>query len=177
MVGMKRITFITFVLLLSPWSAFAQTTQPAISLGTDVEDGKKMVQATVTLSGKPIENVVLQYYVQRSFGNLLIGQDTTLDDGTSAVAFPTDLPGGADGQLHFIVKIKSPPQYVTDSSSAAFGADVQPAPVADAFPRALWAPQAPLALMLSIFVLLAGVWLSYLFVVSRILAIRIGGKP
>ena len=173
---MKQIPFIALVLLISPWSAFAQTSRPTIAVTTDVEDGKKMVHALVTLNGKPIENVNLQYFVQRTFGNLPIGQDTTLDDGTSAVAFPTDLPGASDGKLHVIVRIAAPPQYSSISLSAAFPADVQPAPAADAFPRALWAPNAPLALMLSILVLLAGVWLSYLFVVSRILAIRNGGQ-
>jgi len=172
---MKPIPFITWVLLLSPWQAFAQTSRPAIAVTIDVEDGKKMVHALVTLNGKPIVNVNLQYFVQRTFGNLPIGQDTTLDDGTSAVAFPTDLPGAPDGMLHVIVRIATPPQYSSISLSAAFPADIQPAP-ADAFPRALWAPNAPLALMLSIFVLLAGVWLSYLFVVSRILAIRSAGQ-
>jgi hypothetical protein len=173
---MKPNHFITLVLLVTPLQVFAQTTQPSIGLTTDIEDGKKMVHAVVALNGKPMENVTLQYLVQRTFGNLLIGQDTTLDDGTSAVAFPSDLPGGPDGKLHLIVRIKSPAQYSSASNSAAFPADVQPAPVADMFPRALWAPQAPLALMVSIFVILACVWLSYLYVVSRIWAIRMGGQ-
>ncbi len=67
-------------------------------------------------------------------------------------------------------------RYAGGTFAAVFPADVQSAPVAGEFPRALWAPQAPLALMVSIFAILAGVWLSYLFVVSRILAIRMGGK-
>jgi hypothetical protein len=173
---LKPIHFIAFLLFIWPWATFAQTTQPSISLTSDIEDGKKMVHAVVSLNGKPLENATLQYFVRRTFGNILIGQDTTLDDGTSAVAFPSDLPGASDGKLHLIVRIKAPAQYVSASSSAVFPADVQAAPVADVFPRALWAPQAPFALMLSIFVVLAGVWLSYAFVVSRILAIRMGGQ-
>ncbi len=175
-VGMKRTASIIFLLLMLPWRAFAQTTQPTISLTTDVEDGKKMVHAVVTLNGKPIENVGLQYFVQRTFGNLPIGEDTTLDDGTSAVTFPSDLPGARDGMLHLVVRIKAPAQYASGSSSAAFPADVQPPPIAEGFTRALWAPQAPLALMSSIFVLLGGVWLSYFFVISRILVIRMDGQ-
>ena len=96
---MKPIHFVAFVLFIWPYAAFAQTSQPAISLTTDVEDGKKMVHAVVVLNGKPIENTTLQYFVQRTFGNLQIGEDTTLDDGTSAVAFPSDLPGASDGNL------------------------------------------------------------------------------
>ncbi len=67
-----RLTILTLLLTACP--AIAQTTQPVISLTTDMEDGKKMVHVVATLSGKPIENVVLQYFVQRTFGNLLIGQ-------------------------------------------------------------------------------------------------------
>jgi hypothetical protein len=173
---MKLIAFITLVLLMLPWSALAQTTQPSVSVVTDVEDGKKMIQATVTLSGKPLANVVLDYFVQRTFGNLPIGEDTTLDDGTSAVAFPSDLRGSSDGNLHVIVKIKTPDQYSSETFSTVLPADVPPVAATDAFPRALWAPDAPLALMLSIFAVLGAVWISYLFVVSRILAIRAGGN-
>jgi hypothetical protein len=174
--GMKRFTFILLALLILPGHAFAQTMQPSIGVTTDIEDGKKMVRVLVALGGKPIENVALKYFVQRSFGNILLGEDTTLDDGSSAVAFPSDLPGAPDGQLHFIVQIKSPAQYATTSAKAAFPADVMSPATAEAFPRALWAPHAPLPLMFCIFGLLAGVWLSYLFVVGQIFTILKGGK-
>ena len=59
---MKPIHFVAFVLFIWPYAAFAQTSQPAISLTTDVEDGKKMVHAVVVLNGKPIENTTLQYF-------------------------------------------------------------------------------------------------------------------
>ena len=173
---MKCNPLIALVLLMWAWPAFAQTTQPTINLSTDIEDGKKMIHATVALNGKPMENIALQYFVKRTFGELAIGQDTTLDDGSSAVAFPSDLPGGPDGKIDLIVRIKTPAQYAATSATATFAADVQPAIAPDPFPRALWAPNAPLSLMLSIFAILAGVWLSYLFVVGQILAIRTGGK-
>jgi hypothetical protein len=150
------------------------STQPTIALSTDIEDGKKMLQATVTLNGKPLENVALLYFVKRTFGNLPIGADTTLDDGTSAVSFPVELVGGPDGNLRIIVKIKSPDQYASVSATATYPAAVHVAAGENAFPRALWAPDAPLPLMFSIFGIVGAVWLSYAFVVSRILAIRKG---
>jgi hypothetical protein len=173
---MKPIHFIALAVFAWPWAALGQTTQPTIALTTDIEDSKKMVHAVVALNGKPLVNVTLQYFVRRTFGNLQIGEDTTLDDGTSAVTFPSDLPGAADGNLHLIVRIKAPKQYTSVSAAAIFPADLKPLAVDNVFPRALWAPQAPLALMLSIFVVLAGVWLSYLFVVNQILAIRKSGQ-
>jgi hypothetical protein len=164
-----------FIAIVVNAVALGQTTQPVINLSVDVEDGKKMLHAVVTLDGKPRENVVLDYFAQRSFGNLSLGEDTTLDDGTSAVAFPTDLPGSTDGNLHVIAKIKSPQAFESVSTTQAFPADRQPQVSSNQFPRALWAPNAPLALTISIFVMLAVVWGSYLFVFSRVLAIRRGG--
>ena len=173
---MKPIPVIAMLLLAFAGRVLAQSTQPTIGLSVGSEEGKKVIRAVVTLNGKPVENAVLRYSVQRTFGELSIGEDTTLDDGTSAVAFPSDLPGTSDGKLHLTVRIKSPAQFASVSATAACGADCPPAAAAVEFPRALWAPNAPLSLLLCIFVLLAGVWLSYLFVVGRILAIRNGGK-
>jgi hypothetical protein len=174
---MKRLSFIFLTLLAIAPAAFAQTTRPSIALTTDVEDGKKMLHAVVTFAGKPKENVILEYFVRRTFGSLQIGQDTTLDDGTSAVVFPTDLPAGADGNLLVSVRIKSPAPLAGTTISVPFPADQKAATASDAFPRALWAPHAPLGLVVSILALLAGVWVSYAFVATRILAIRTGGKP
>jgi hypothetical protein len=171
---MNRLAFMTCVLFATV--LIAQTTQPVIHLATDVEDGKKMVHAVVTVSGKPKENIVLQYFVKRMFGNLQIGEDTTLDDGTSAIPFPSNLPGSADGTLTVIAKVKGPPEVAGVTESSVFPADRQALAAGDPFPRALWSPNAPLPLMFCIFALLAGIWLSYLFVVSRVLLIRTGGK-
>jgi hypothetical protein len=39
------------------------------------------------------------------------------------------------------------------------------------FPRALWAPHAPLPLLVTILLLLTGVWSCYVFVVGQIISI------
>jgi hypothetical protein len=162
---------------LAPIARAGPTSSPGITVTTDVEDGKKMLHVVVTTpDGKPIENVVLDYYARRTFGDLRIGEDTTLDDGTSAVAFPSDLPGTADGRIDLVVRVKSPAQYASASTSISFTPDAPPTPAVDPFPRAMWAPQAPLALMATVLALMAGVWGSYAFVVSRILAIFQGGR-
>ena len=173
-----RIAWIGSLVMLLLWpGVLLGQTRPSIALTTDVEDGKKMLHATVTLAGKPLENVTLDYFVQRTFGNLQVGEDTTLDDGTSAVAFPTDLPGAVDGNLHATVRVKSPDKYANASVTAVFAADVPHAAAVNDFPRALWAPQAPLALMAAIFGVVGCVWVCYLFVVLQVLTIRKVGKP
>lgn len=174
--GMKTTSLIPLLLLLCTSPVFAQTTQPSVAISTDVEDGKKMVHALVLLNGKPLENVTLQYFVQRTFQNLKIGEDTTLDDGTSAVLFPSDLPGSPDGTLHLTVRITKPAEFAATTASAVFPADQMAPQAAEEFPRAFWAPHAPWPLMLIIAGLLIGVWGSYIFVVIRIFSIRADGK-
>ena len=173
---MRKLILMAMALLAWPALACAQATQPSLALSTTTEGGKPTVNASVKLNGKPLENITLQFYAVRSFGNVLLGEDTTLDDGSAAVDFPTGLPGSADGQLHVFVKVKAPPQFADAASAAAlFPSNVQP-PKEDPFPRALWAPQAPLLLMGTIIVLVAGVWLCYAFVIGQIVAIRRGAK-
>ena len=91
----------------------------------------------------------------------------TLDDGTAAVPFPVDLPGGTTGQLQVIAVITNPPQYSSVRGEATFdGARVIPLQ-AEVFPRTLWAPQAPLCLILTIGILVTVVWGTYVYVVIQ----------
>ncbi len=48
--------------------------------------------------------------------------------------------------------------------------------IAESFPRALWAPQAPVGLIVTIMLLVGGAWGAYAFVVLQLVAIRKGAK-
>jgi len=171
---LAAICVILFAQLVTSASA-APSTQPAISISVVTEEGEKLIRALVQSDGKPVENASVRFFIKRTFGNLLLGEDKTLDDGTAAVKFPKNLPGGATGQLHVIAEIKEPPESASRAETdVGGGANVEP--VADPFPWALWAPHAPLPLVLSITILLAGVWSTYIFVVSQIIAIRKGAR-
>jgi hypothetical protein len=151
-------------------------TQPAkVAIEVTTEDKDRIIRATVTAQGKPVENATVSFFVCRTFGNLKLGEDKTLDDGTAAVKFPLGLPGGPDGQLNLIALVSSPP-YTGASAEIASpgGIIVQSDP--DPFPRALWSPHVPLWLLIAIGGLLAGVWSTYAFVVSQIIAIRKGAR-
>jgi hypothetical protein len=146
-------------------------------LATIVEDHQKMLRATVTAGGKPVENVTVAFYVKRTFGNLLLGTDQTLDDGTAAVAFPLGLPGGRTGRLEAFAHVQSPEKYAGAAGTATLeGGAIVPAEP-DPFPRALWAPRAPLALIVTIMGLLMAVWFAYAYVVVQLLRIRKKGNP
>jgi len=84
------------------------TTRTTVVLSVTTEEGQKMLEAAVTLDGKPVEDATVEFLVKRTFGAIAIGQDKTLDDGTAAVKFPADLPGNAAGMLHVLAEVRLP---------------------------------------------------------------------
>ena len=149
-----------------------QQSPPAqIAIATNLEEGKKVIVATVTRDGKPIEGAHVAVQIKRTFGNLTLGEDDTLADGTVAFPFPSDLPGGQEGKLQVIAQIKSPPELATTATQILDGA-AKVVIKEDPFPRALWMPNAPLPLLITIASLLSIVWSVYVFVVIQLIKIR-----
>lgn len=157
--------------------ASAQTTQGSnvhVAVDATVEENKKQIRATVTVEGKPLANATVVFSIKRTFGNMTLGQDKTLDDGTAEVAFPSDLPGGGNGQLDVIATLSDPPQYAGMGGRAILpGAKAMATEISAnlAYPRALWAPRAPLLLIVTIFAILGIVWCVYGYVVVQLLKI------
>jgi molybdopterin-containing oxidoreductase family membrane subunit len=150
--------------------------KPEIALSMSKEEGKPTLVATVKLNGKPLENVKIAISVERTFGQMLIGLDSTLDDGTAAVAFPSDLPGGPSGELNVRAEIKAPDQYAGIRTQARFGGALKFQPENQPFPRALWSPRAPVVLLGILIVLLGTVWGAYAYVVGQLIYIKKGNK-
>jgi hypothetical protein len=197
---MRALTLAVFFFAAS--IALAGT--PSLTLKTQVEDNKKMMVATVTRDGKPLEGIPVSFYVERSFGKLLIGEDKTLEDGSAAVVAPEGMPGGPAGELKILAQATLPESATGEMKASAdvaapsipaepaASAAPTPAKIIDAqfsfkggakilqeqepFPRALWAPRAPVVLLATISVILAAVWGTYAFVFSQLIKIKQGAK-
>jgi len=174
--------------------------RPEIAITTAVEDDRKLVLATVTLDGKELEGVKVAFFVRRTFGLLPLGTEETLDDGTSAVPFPLVLPGGPTGKLQVIAEIKASEEFAAAHAEATLEAESDAngmgggpmlasayskhslasqllgANESDPFPRAVWAPKAPLPLLVTIATLVGGVWCAYAYVFVQLVRIRKGAK-
>ena len=157
--------------------AWGQPPRPEIALRTTVEDRQATIVGTVTADGKPVEGATVAFSVQRTFGELPLGQDRTLDDGTAAVPFPSGLPGGAAGKLLVTARITAPSSYTSGVSQAVFDTPAVVPLSAEPFPRALWSPRAPLLLVMAIFTLVGGAWCTFLYVAWQLVRIRRGGTP
>jgi hypothetical protein len=149
---------------------------PTIVVAPRLEEGNRMLGATVMLNNKPLVGAKVNFFVERSFGSLNIGEDDTLDDGVAAVKFPEGLPGGATGKLHVIARINGTKSYAAASGETTVAADFAVVPDPNPFPRAIWAPHAPIPLILTLSLALAGVWSTYLFVLVQLRALRKAGK-
>jgi hypothetical protein len=136
-----------------------------------------MIGATVKLNDKPLVGAKIGFFVERSFGTLDIGHDETDDEGIAAVKFPDGLPGGTAGKLHIIARVTGAPRYAATAGDAMLDADVIIKPDPDPFPRALWAPHAPIPLILTLALALGGVWTTYIFVLTQLRALRKEGQP
>jgi len=164
-----------------PGTSPAATTVPVatdvtVTLSTDVEDGKKQLVATVKRDGKPVANATVSFGAKRTFGRLALGTDVTLDDGTAAIAFPTSLPGDAQGNLELDAMVQGPLSQWGASTQATLAGGLSKAPPSDTFPRALWSPSAPVGLIIAIVILVSGAWGAYLFVAFQLIAIRRGAS-
>ena len=164
----------------APAPPAAPATNPAqakVALVTNTEEGKQVLVATVTsAAGKPVVGARVTFFAQRTFGQLKLGEETTLDDGSAAVAFPADLPANRMGQLAITARVLQPAAYAGACASQSFKGGVMVVDAADPFPRAIWAPRAPLPLLVIIFGLLGAVWTVYASVLRQLFLIYRGGR-
>jgi Ni/Fe-hydrogenase subunit HybB-like protein len=156
----------------------ASSTQPSaqVALAVVTEDKEQLVRATITFNGKPVENATVQFFAGRTFGNLKLGEDKTLDDGTAAVKFPTGLPGGANGELNLIAEVTASTNYAGACTTITASGGVPARAAVEPFPRALWAPHAPIILLVVIACLFGSVWITYAYVTWQLFALRKGAS-
>jgi quinol-cytochrome oxidoreductase complex cytochrome b subunit len=140
----------------APGDSLPPGIRPEITLRAEVEEGKKMLIAVVTQSKKPIEKVKLVFFVQRESGLQEIGHDETLDDGTAAVRYPEDIPGGPSGELRIVAEIREPKALAAIKGIATLpgGIPVPPAP---------WGPSSPRSLAVIAVTLLSGIFTTAIF--------------
>ena len=175
LIGIGVLTFATRSLCAAEpvaTNAPASSPKPDIGLKLSVEEGKKVIVATVKTNDKALEGAKVAILVKRTFGDLSLGTEETLDDGTVAVPFPEGLPGDAQGMLQVIAKLKSPKEFAGARAQTTLPGGRIISPEQDPFPRALWSPRAPLVLVATIFVVLGAVWSTYAYVVVQLVKIK-----
>lgn len=124
----------------------------------------------------PVSEEVVMIYVPRMFSLLPVGEATLDDSGTASFEFPSDLPGDSEGNLTIISRFEEHPDFgnIEKKIEIKWGVPaVNQAPVAH---RALWTKTAPMWMIITLSVLLAGVWGHYLFAIISLILIKRDSK-
>jgi len=124
----------------------------------------------------PVSEEVVMIYVPRMFSLLPVGEATLDENGTASLEFPSDMPGDSEGNLTIISRFEEHPDFgnIEKKIEIKWGVpSVNQAPVTH---RALWTKTAPMWMIITLSVLLAGVWGHYLFAIISLILIKRDSK-
>jgi hypothetical protein len=185
---MKRAMRISMILagLVLSFTIFAQE-DPAVktfrevvlNMNLSLVDSIKTVTVTAHTieNGKeiPVSGETVSVFVPRMFSNLPVGELTLDDSGTASIEFPSDIPGGKEGNLTIVAAFVNNATYgnVEKREIIHWGVPTDYLPTSH---RALWTQRAPRWMIYTLSVLLAGVWGHYFFAVISLIRIRIDAK-
>lgn len=183
----SHLTFLVLIIvccLITTNNSIGQdSSQIKMQIGyTQNSDSSKMLTAKVTsLDGTPVKDIEVHFYVKRLFGLLPVessmGNIPTDEKGETSIDLPKkNFPGDTAGNIIIIAKIEENETYGTVETQSVMKIGAPLKIENDLFPRALWAPNAPLALILTFVVLIGGVWCAYSFVAYQIYKIKKAGE-
>jgi hypothetical protein len=112
------------------------------------------------------------------FGDMQIGR-ASLEDGSCQIEFPSDLPGDSVGNLKIIVKIKDSEVYgdVVKTEKIPWGKPKSINQIEETNEKGkLWTYNAPLWMVITLSILLIGVWSHFGYVIYKMYKINKEGS-
>lgn len=154
----------------------------AIVLKAETIDSVNMVTATVNSWNEkgeqvPFKDGELKIYVPRMFSLLPIGDVSTDEDGYGELKFPTDLPGGQNGELTIVARIEEDDNFGNAEVSVPANWGTKTPLQSSKPPRTLWSPDAPLWMVITFVILMVGVWYHYGLIVYELIQVHRLSKP
>jgi hypothetical protein len=147
------------------------------------EDSVKYVKVTATQfdaagNETPLGPADISISVPKMFSMLKLGQISVDSTGIGSMEFPTDIIGDSLGELNVVAGIDENEIYgfVTAYGENNWGLPkhlISP----DRPSRELWTPIAPLWMIITLIVMLVGVWGHYTYAVIQLILIKKSNKP
>jgi hypothetical protein len=125
----------------------------------------------------PLGGETMGLFVPRMFSNLKLAEEKLDSTGSLTFQFPQNIPGDSIGNVLVMVRLEDQADYgyVEKTELKKWG---KPAPKTNLLVhRALWTTVAPVWMIVSLTIMLVGVWAHYLYVILRLILIRNAGKP
>lgn len=151
-----------------------------IEMTIDEEDGLKNIMVKVygfVEEGEevPVEWASVSLYVPRLFSMLKVKEEFTDEEGKAYFEFPDDIPGDALGNLEIYARFEGDEFGMLESKTEKLWG-IPMAIDAEVNVRALWSNHAPIWMIITLTILILGVWGHYAFVVLNLRKIRRDGK-
>jgi hypothetical protein len=124
----------------------------------------------------PVAGEILSVSVPRMFSYLPVGDITLDENGAGSIEFPSDIPGDSSGYVTVVGRFLEHPSFSTVESRIAEKWGIPTHYSLPSTHRALWTKTPPTWMILTLSILLAGVWGHYTFAVVSLILIRIDAK-
>jgi hypothetical protein len=161
-----------------PASASITAKLAQIQLTFSKEDSVHSIHVRVTQKQggneiKPVSKETVSVYVPRMLSDLKIGEITLDENGTGSLEYTGGLVGDSLGNLIVVAKIEENDNFgnVIGKSSVSWGIPKQYF-LAERPARELWTPIAPVWMIVTLIIMLAGVWGHYIFAVIQLIIIK-----
>lgn len=120
----------------------------------------------------PVADEDVYVYVKRMFSDLPIGEDFLDENGEFEVEVPGDLPGNAVGDIEIIGRFNDHYMFGTVEKRETVRWGVPTQHKVPAAQRTLWTQIAPLWMIITLTIMLGGVWGHYTFVIISLFRIK-----
>ncbi len=143
----------------------------------EIEDSVKYVYISanqISPEGEslPVEGLDINIGVARLFSILHIGEAETDEDGVASFEFPDDVPGDDDGTITIVTRIEDHDDYGTVEQRGDVEWGLPVSYELKSLSRQLWTDEAPLWMIISVFVILTGAWYHFFLSVYKLSKIR-----
>ena len=120
----------------------------------------------------PVPDEDVYVYVKRMFKDLPLGEDFLDENGEYITEIPDDIPGDAKGNIEIIARFNDHYLFGTVEKRQTIQWGVPTQYDFEVSRRTLWTQIAPLWMIITLSILLAGVWGHYIFVVFQLFRLR-----
>jgi hypothetical protein len=124
----------------------------------------------------PVDGLFMYVGVQRLYSILPVGEIMSSEDGIYSIEFPDDIPGDSTGNFTVVARIEDNDFYgsVEKRASVSWGTavayDLEPPR------RKLWTDEAPLWMIVSVFVILVGAWFHFFLSIYKLWQLKKAAK-
>ncbi len=136
--------------------------------------GTVSLRAYTVVEGEevPVVDEDIYVYVKRMFSDMTIGEDFLDENGEFEVEVPSDIPGDAEGDIEIIARFNDHYLFGTVEKREIVRWGIPTEHKLPGGQRTLWTQIAPLWMVITLSILLLGVWGHYGFVVIQLIRIR-----